>query len=965
MRPCQHLRSRWSYWPLRTTPYRDRRYDLLRDKPRCRLPGQRVWQQHHYATSSQSVKFRSGASPLAPPNSGNDIEPWLDRIDACLPPNLRVFTTGCAEHLPPYQAIDVANLLSEARRLRQHDLLLAFAQAHRWRELVWLVTYLIDNLWHGNPINAWRVPASPLSGQVPLNDFICNPSDLDVSTSKSLQSPRSLDQALLVDHPLTSGPAKQQYAGHQLLGEIWQSLGNMILEDKRQGHSIQPGILEIIAILHSRNVMPDAIYSYTPSQSSAAGSQPPTLRLLSSQIMTNLSDAVWRAREATAVEEAHKQGRPAVFMGPELPSSNYRVRVAGIRHEIWLELVLWSCLHGGWVRPGGAILDEVMKQKSPSWSPMSWREMMDPLVKVGQEASIDWDKVDYRVNGKGDRGDKSNDGLKVENTISSEVISAYVDGLINHVSVGVGSRGVHPGNVVGLLVRIKNFLTKNRFSLESTSWDAIIQRILESESIDVEAATSLTERLLTLSSTYGEEKSARNTPTRDEAWRPLAPYLVDGSALSIGVTHRVLKAYIDRGNFAAAFYTFQNLQMRTDENKRLSMAAFFKQIRRAPPKTPTNAVEFESPYSQAFPAFYTMLPVDVLAPFLDLITEVGAFEFGKWLLASHDIDGPVIGPQAYRDRDMAPAIIRFLAASKNEELLSQMLQRLQTDPHADTLPISVFIAILESQFRLGNPIAALAPVDNLFYSDKIKVREVETLVAVLAREALKVEDRNSPVVIKLWKLLGTADGPNLSVRTSTAVLLMMADDTMKELCLESVSLPATVSFRMSVRAFNAVLDGCTSAKGSTAGRNLLCRFSRLANEISPDTKQVLENTSGIARLAGRIRPGSVEVPNSDKVDFDIPIGTTSTSMTQLVEVHVTGHFAPDVSSVRIILTQRLRELRDGHGSTTAIDGTMATVGFGDDVVEWCAALLRALGMQPKDIQQEIEGSHKDIKVREE
>ncbi|KAF2225583.1 hypothetical protein BDZ85DRAFT_257733 [Elsinoe ampelina] len=964
MRPCQHLRSRWFCWPPRTAPCKDHRYHLLREPRRCSLLEQRVWSQHYYATSSQSVKFRSGGSPLAPHNSGNDIEPWLDRIDAVLPPHLRVFTTGKAEHLPPYQAIDVANLLSEARRLRQHDLLLAFAQAHRWRELVWLVTYLIDNLWHGNPTNAWKVPESPLSGQVSLDDFICNPSDLDVSTSTSSQSPRTLDQALSIDHPLTLGPAKQQYAGHQLLGEIWQSLGNMILEDKRQGHSIQPGILEIIAVLHSRNVMPDAIYSYTPSQSSTAGSQPPTLHLLSSQIMTNLSDAVWRAREATAVEEAHKQGRPAVFMGPELPSSNYRVRVAGIRHEIWLELVLWSCLHGGWVRPGGAILDEVMKQKSPSWSPMSWREMMDPLVKVGQEASIDRDGVDYRVTGKDD-SDKRKNGLTVENTISSEVISAYVDGMINHVSVGVGSRGLHSGNVVGLLVRIKNFLTKNRFSLEATSWDAIIQRVLESESIDVEAAASLTERLLTLSSTYGEEKSARNTPTRDEAWRPLAPYLVDGSALSIGVTHRVLKAYIDRGNFAAAFYTLQNLQMRTDENKRLSMAAFFKQIRKAPPKTPTNAVEFESPYSQAFPAFYTMLPVDVLAPFLDLITEVGAFEFGKWLLASHDIDGPVIGPHAYRDRDMSPAIIRFLAASKNEELLGQMLQRLQTDPQADKLPISVFIAILESQFRLGNPIAALAPIDNLFYSDKIKVREVETLIAVLAREALKAEDRESPVVIKLWKLLGQADGPNPSIRTSMAILLMMADDTMKELCLESVSLPARANFRMSIRSFNAVLDGCTSTKGSTAGRNLLCRFSRLANEISAHMRHAIESTSGIVRLTGRTRPGSVEVSDSDKVDFDIPFGSTSTSMTPPAEVHVTGHFVPDVSSVRIILTQRLRELRDGQESTTAINGTMAFIGFGDDVVEWCAALFRALGMQPKDVQQEIEGSYKDIKVREE
>ncbi|KAF4553691.1 Hypothetical protein D9617_6g094220 [Elsinoe fawcettii] len=931
--------------------------------------GQRPHIGYRFATTSALAETNKNKASLrlAPPNQGgSDIEQWLNRLELILPAELRRYNTITGQDtdlLNSIKPVDVANLLSEARRLRQHDLLLALAQSHRWRELVWLVTYLIDDLWQGNPINSWTVPSSPLSSKTPLEDFIRNPSDLAVGQFASKpRAFRPLDQALLGDHPLSKGAARRQYTGHQLLGEIWQSLGNMILEDKQHGQNVQPGILEIIAVLHSRNVMPDAIYNYSPSQSSAPGSQPPTLHLLSSQIMTTLSDAVWRAREATAVELAHKRGRPAVFMGPELPSSNYRVRVAGIRHEIWLELVLWSCLHGGWVRPGSAILDEVMKQRKPSWSPISWRETMEPLVKVGQETSIDWDRVGYKL-GAGQHEDDSD--ATIQNTISSEVLSAYVDGLINHISVGVGGRGMQAGYVIGLLSRTKKFLTKHRFSLEANSWDAIIQRIVESESMDVEEATSLTERLLRLSSTYGEEKSARNAPTRDEAWRPLAPYLVDGSAITLGLTHRILKAYIDRGNFAAAFYAFQDLQTRTDENKKQSIAAFFREIRNTTPKTDSTAVDFQSPYSQAFPAFYTMLPVSILAPFLDLVTEVGAYDFGKWLLASHDVDGPVIGAKTYRHPEMAPAIIRFLAASKNEKLLGQMLQRLQTDPEANALPTSVFIAIVESQLRLGNAGAAITAIDGLLRSEKITAQESEHVIALLAREALKegsFDSGQTQIRTKLLTILTEDALVQSQVRLSNTIPLIVANVSMKKLCLEAIPLPSVVNFGLSTKSFNAILEGCASANGSSAARDLVCRFSRIANNVSSEDVKIEEDAPGILRVIGRIRPGSMHIPQDDVVDFYVSTITESDSMTQPEEVHVTGRFRPDVSSVRIVLVQRLQELRQDDEFSDH-DGGLAHIGFGDSIVEWCAAMFKALGMQSRDIQQEIEGSYKDLGVQ--
>lgn len=932
--------------------------------PRCR---EFANQRRSTTTLSRPEISRGLAQSLPKGKEGTDIEPWLRRLEGILPPELRKFSTpekdSDAIRITP---LDAAGLISEARRIRGHDLLLSFAQANRWRELVWLVTHLIDDLWRGNPINAWDPPLSPLSHIGSLEKFARKPYNLNTSKANLTQADhsRSIDLSV-TDHPLTDGPVRRQLAGHQLLGQIWQSLGSMIIEDKSHEQNVQTGILEVIAVLHSRGVMPDSIYSYTPLRSSVAGTQPPTLHILSSQILTTLSDAVWKAREASAVEEAHRKGRPAVFMGPELPGSNYRVRVAGIRHEIWLELVLWSCLHGGWIRQGAAILSEVVMQQRPTWSPLSWREVMEPLVKPGEEADIDWARINYQFNTGAEARDVNGKDkpVNVERTISSEVISAYVESLVNQVSVGVGERGVQVGSIIDLLKRTKNFLKRGNFGLESTSWDAMVQRILESESIDVESAPGLTERVLDLSSAYGEDESTQNSPTRDEAWRPLAPYLVDGSAITLGVTHRVLKAYIKRGDFAGAFRTFMALQARTDENKKRSIAAFFRQIKLESRGGTSSKVDFSSPQPPAsYPGLFTMLPVSVLAPFLDLITEVGAFNFGKWLLASHDVDGPVIGPYAYRDPDMAPAIIRFLAAANNEELLGQMLQRLQTDPATGTLPASVFIAILESQFRLGNSAAALGPVDNLLRSERTTKEEVQMVIALLAREVLESGEESSAIQSKLEGVLQGNTGTAAYIRSSIAVVLMSIDDDMKNFCLASMFVPQNVKFSIATKAFNTMLMGCAKRHGSSAARDLLCQFSPMASRLGFEGKETDEDFPGIVRVVGRVRPESVAPRNDSRTDFTISTIAEQASPRQPSEVSVTGRFMPDISSVRIILSQRLKEIKEMQTSNMQ-DG--AQFGFGDAIVEWCASFFKALGMRAKDVEQEIEGRFTQARIEEE
>ena len=118
------------------------------------------------------------------------------------------------------------------------------------------------------------------------------------------------------------------------------------------------------------------------------------LNLFSSRILTSLSDAAWRAHEKLVVEEAKAKGGEQLSLRPEIPGTAYRVYVSGLRSEVWLELILWSCLHRGWISEGTAILRAMYAApKAREWKPLSWRSLMNFA-----ESERDWERLEYMFN---------------------------------------------------------------------------------------------------------------------------------------------------------------------------------------------------------------------------------------------------------------------------------------------------------------------------------------------------------------------------------------------------------------------------------------------------------------------------------------------------------------------------------------------------------------------------------------
>ncbi|KAJ9620493.1 hypothetical protein H2203_007699 [Taxawa tesnikishii (nom. ined.)] len=687
-------------------------------------------------------------------------------------------------------------------------------------------------------------------------------------------------------------------------------------------NTITPEILEIIALLHHCGFMPQSIYSYTPSDEATSLQQPPTLHLLSSNILTSLSDAAWKAHEKSVVEEARAKGGAYAASRPEIPGSQYNVRIAGLGHEIWLELVLWSCLHGGWILDGASVLGAVARQKDPQrWPILSWREIVTPIVRAGQENSVDWNEVRYLLNSGTVYGNPTLNAeirKKVRRTVSAEVVAAYADALINIVRVGVGVRGTAPGVIVQLLQTLKRFLETNNLSLGTMSWDSIILRIIESQGVDIEVEPGLAERIIDLSSPFGQEPGSTNSPARNEQWEPQPVYIHDGTAAPLGLTHRILQAYIRVGNLGGALRVLNALQKRTDQDKQRSIEAFFQKtkglsvdpLNSALHPDPPSGLDFESQYAGIeYPNFFMQLPVTVLAPLLDLIVDAGALDFGTWLLRAQDVDGPVIPESLYADDVMAPALIRFAAAAQDKVLLRKIIdlesakaRGADRGKRSTRFSGQVLVSFLESQLESRNWEAAEKIMDVLL--DTPSVSYTDLVAAMLARAMLR-QARHA--------VFGNSDGqPRPLTRGEYGQAFVMLRRFVRKV-YGIQNLP-----KKPLYSVLAVLASINKA------------WKSLCESLPPPTA---------SRIKGEVvlSPRSFNTVLEGVVDAYIPREDQD-------PIRVAVRFKPDISTIRIILRKAVEEERKA--------------------ANWATRQLRSLGLREGDIQEELKRSLRTEKVHD-
>lgn len=847
----------------------------------------------------------------------SDAAAWTALLDGALPPHLR--SANVTPPALPLSAVDVAQILLAAQYPwkgghEPMDLLYHLGiEQGRWSAVVWLIKKLVDKFPARHAEESRLARVGSIWQKVPdLYEASRQPLQFEVEDmgSATTSTPsRSLDDLLDGLHPVHRN--REESLRHDALGQVWRTLGAMV--KACVGGETKPEVLEIIAYLHHREVMPLAIYQAEPISDSSAIQQPPLIPFLSSRILTSLSDAAWRAHEKLVVDEARANGSQYATFRPEIPGSVFRVHVAGLRAEVWMELILWSCLYGGWIRQGMEVLRSLVTDKTHRWAPLSWTDYQKSLPSNYGTEPRDWRSWEFLFKTKSatSMDDAHAPIQSVERTISGEVVNAYIDAVSCTVNVGVGARGVNVEDVLDALHDFKKFLKWHKQSLSFGTWNSLMLRILDTNSITPEHDSGNARKVVAMSDGFGDGLYDANT-------QHMPAYVQDGSMAMQGVLHRALYGQVAAGSFEGALAVFKQIQHRADVDKIKSVASFFGQGSRMRRSAKTSLFQtldrqdmFTSNVSSVdYPAFEVQIPPTVLARFLDQVTQANAFEFGRWLLHKADVDGPVIRPSAYNDTHLQPALIRFAAASNDEALLTKfkdsqlgreslrsvfdsLVQRRQWDDARQ---------VLEHLASTPGPKFRNANLANLVRTMLLQVPAADEDNTASKQHLERAKVLLTDMVSLKFEPRKQASPDRRVVIQSLLTVLAAVDSTWFHFAYGlRIVRAAHHKFRMLPTDFNIILEGVVTTKGSAAGRHLLGIFWPHSARSTYDAPIKMVGDKEMQKRMPRARP---EILNSIQRQRIVVAPRDQPNLDQLV---VYGAMIPNTNTILIILRRALEE----------------------------------------------------------
>jgi hypothetical protein len=898
-----------------------------------------------YHTKPAKEPIRS-CIPFPPSDARGDIEEWLAVLDPFLPAHLRRTHSDSPDVSATVTSLDLACVLNEAQDASLDIISYMGLVEGRWPTALWIVKKLVEE---------GRRSIQP---PIQLDPFVniawpeSEPQSLKELTERRILTERvrpSRRLKLTLDN-MTSAPDSIDIRHRMVkraLGQLWRSLGNLILvaaeRSSTEAEQIMPHVLEVIAYLHHMGFMPDSVYTYRPHKDKYALQQPPTLHMLSSKILTALSDATWKAHEAS-VKSAQDRAKATYFLGHEVPGSRHRIKAKELIPELWLELVLWSCLHGGWTLDGAVILEQLAaKQGDQRWALVSWREIMQAEEKKKHVLSRAWTLFPTT----GDTTASPQDRARTHRTISGEVVTAFADGLVNQMRVGVGGRGVDPETLLKFLETLKGFLDVNNLSLGSAAWDSIMVRLLESGGFEPENRPELLLRIFKLAPGFGAEISTANaSASRDTD----VPYFFEPTTIPLSLLHRAMRTFIGTGDINGAMTTLMLLQRHTDNNKQKSVQQFFELLRSTP------VSRKEEPFTSRlppvdFPAFDTKLPVPLLARLLDLATESKLYDLGRWLLFSNDIDGPLIGPELYSNRNIAASIVRFGTFAGENALVLNTVKKMSTwnEKHQQQrMPAEILIALLCCQIKLRRWESVQGIQKYVQETSTFRPRPIilSTFAAELLRtsneavETLMQAQAAFTALLFAWEYLILNNVRNelyciLAIMTSIS-------GGWKDFCAQFLTTTMRQTIKLSTDDFNRVLGGVLDGYGSTKGRETVEHWCYTMPKMFKPFKAL----GGLPTMR-QYGYGAAEAYRDRPEDLEFVHESGAKLLVQ-------GRVLPNRQTIWVILRKVEEEVeqRREHGDDLT-DDTRVEV---RDTLQWAARMLYYLGFEYEDVVRDLGSS---------
>ncbi|MCJ1432456.1 hypothetical protein MMC27_001812 [Xylographa pallens] len=901
---------------------------------------------------------------------------WVELLDQYLPLELR--SKGWLENLAAFEGIQpiytLPPLLIEARASFTLGLLGNIAiDQDRWDAYIWLIRELLKcNVLKKSSLNTVLREELPEYGTGSLDDLTSKPLVLNSKSDRPLNHLSvSLDQ--LTDNYVPKGAGISPDMMRDVVGQIWQSVARIILEATKKEHERCKELMSyahrIIALMHQHQKIPDSIYTNKFSRASLHVRKPPMLELLSSRILTILSDSVWKAEEQEIIVEAASVGAKYVYKGHELPGAEYQPRIPPLGTQIWLELVLWSCVESSMIADAAKVVAEMAKAKGDKrWQVTTWGSLQASTPKPARSSVVATPSlIRWWLNSIAGAPEGYNDDTPPlelnERTVSSEVIAAVAEGLVSVIR-GPGSRSGLSSSAVRFHINIcKALLECQTAGSMHTFWNSILFRLIAFDYQSPETLPGVLNRLLDIAPSNAERpRTTEGGDIEDSA---------DHRGASFGLLHQTLDTYIRLGDINGALRTFRRLQNWIDATRVQTVQVFWRDYESMPERDQSNettdiaGLDYEIPHS-------------TLASFLDLVRTAREYELGRWLLYSNEVDGPVIPPALYQSAVLQPALLRFASASADSGLMRRVTQSMTLAGKVYT--VEILRTILQCQMRSGR----LKDVDELLIylttERELPIRAYD--ITVLAATVLSLE--NSAITSEeshrslrqvqsmLERVLSGAYQPK---RNFSQQRDYSSERQINQLCRIFASVPGALNattqkliqqsgqshapVRVETDAFNVLLDAVVDAFGSHAGKGLYDRWCEI-----PDEPLVFHESASdddpIPLVDDRLLPSEkVVVPNIATIHIILRPLLRSLQSNEVVSLQSEIRPAKDSQeeSQSIVSVEREEGEQSVHSwNTISLPNKTQSPQTTEMLLAWGAATYRRLGLSTSEINVAIPGS---------
>lgn len=909
-----------------------------------------------YKTEKERLARRAMSEILQSPSKFNK-RPWTTLLEPYLPHHLQRkrqrkksqgagSTTTAAKKPVPLQDLHI--WLAEARKVKESkgDLLTYLAvDEERQDAVIWLVEEVLKEhmslpqisqslFSHFPGISRRHLPSS-------LEDFTRSAEATQDAIEETAYSGSSLDH--LSQHADRS-------ATQECLGEIWRSIGSMILQaadresTSAKSKSIMTCVQRILHHLHHASAIPSSIFNYDPAKDPSVLQRPPTIYYWSNRIMAAISEAFWASIDPSR--------------GDRLPREAMSSIMVEVEPQIWLEYVLWCCVEGGWITEAAEIVYEMWTRKGErqysviDYNALSQQHAPKLSWTARIKASIRKSRMRETVGGDtfGSYSDRIDYLKPPERHVSSEVVAAIIDGLVDTASPYPELFGNKHALVEKHISVCKIMLDRKQLGLGSNSWASVILRMFHSLSAGPKLPPTILEPIISWSPPFLQEPFATNSAYHSHS-RAQA-YVADPSALSLGLLHRLLSDFTRLGNFRGALRIFRRLQDIVDTNRRISLDSFPAMVTPVLQQDGEDALIGNGEQQEA-PGLNLQLPSHILAPFLDLITDAQEFELGNWLLHSDDVDGCIIPPAMYSDAILQPSLVRFASAAGDKRLLNRVTEQLEAP-----ISESVLRALLHHQiqdadwdaaqeilelFRDGEGLAwdptdviALANAvlraerhpSDILPQNTTALSPASVLIALLRGQYNTARDASTPRDLSQRRML------NQLARIIASIPSQLRQDLLPFCSRKSNQLSASCG--VPTRAFNMLLASVVELFGIFQGKRLCEKWCSLP---------------GAASFRGlRVNSGAEQVVQPNIQTFYIILRPLSQANIDAgnVEVESRIRHSNNIKENNTLGNEQVLDTSNLRGRRRNTDGEQS-------VVEWGIARCLKLGVRWRDIKQDLPG----------